>query len=200
MNNRLSTLILKRIKHDKLSVFSCYDFTDLASYKTVSKCLERLEDNHILSRVLSGIYCLYQHDKRINLPILPSIDEVASCIAKKHRWMICPTGVSALNMIGLSTQVPASYEYLSSGPYKEYTIYGIPVYFKRTMGRALQGYSYVSMILVQSIKALGKDDLSEKDIRYLQNRLSPEEKRTILSETTNVQAWIRKAIVCICKE
>lgn len=200
MNNTLALLILKRIKHDKQSAFSCYDFTDLAPYKTVSKCLERLEDNHVISRIMPGIYCLYQFDLEMNLPILPSVDEVATCIARKHQWTICPAGVLALNMMGLSTQVPAAYEYLSSGPYKKYTIYGIPVSFKRTMVREIQNYSYISMILVQSVKALGDGRISEQDIQCLQRKLSSKEKQMVLNETTHVQVWIRKAIMSICKE
>ena len=75
MKTELKDLILKRIKEKNLKAFSCYDFTDLASYKTISKCLERLEDTKEIKRVHQGIYSLNLFDDVLNLPVLPSIDD-----------------------------------------------------------------------------------------------------------------------------
>ena len=200
MKTDLKDLIFQRIKDKKLKAFSCYDFTDLSSYKTISKCLERLEDIGDIKRVIQGIYCLNLFDDVLALPILPSIDEVINCLARKHKWIICPTGNAALNIMELSTQVPTSYTYLSSGPYKEYLIYETPVSLKRTMTRELIDYSYKTLLLIQCIKAIGKDNITDKDIFILRNRLNPIEKSNALKETSIIQAWIRKVIVLICEE
>lgn len=200
MKTELKDLILKRIEEKNLKAFSCYDFTDLASYKTISKCLERLEDTKEIKRVLQGIYSLNLFDDVLNLPVLPSIDDVVNCLSRKHKWIICPTGNAALNAMGLSTQVPASYTFLSSGPYKNYLIYDVRVSFKRTMTRELIDYSYKTMLLIQCIKAIGQDNITSEDMTILKNKLSPTDKITALVETLAIQAWIRKIIVSICKE
>ena len=200
MKTELKNLILQRIKEKKLKAFSCYDFTDLASYKTISKCLERFEDSQGIKRIIQGVYCLNLFDDVLKLPILPSIDDVVNCLARKHKWVICPTGNTALNVMGLSTQVPASYLYLSSGPYKKYVIYSTPVSLKRTMTREMIDYSYKTLLLIQCIKAIGKDNVSDSDITILRNRLSTSEKINALNETTIIQAWIRQIIICICRE
>ncbi len=200
MKTELRNLILQKIKDKKLKAFSCYDFTDLASYKAVSKCLERLEDNQEIKRIIQGIYSLNRYDETLALPILPSIDDVVNCLARKHKWIICPTGNTALNMMGLSSQVPASYSYLSSGPYKNYLIYETEVSFKRTMTRELMDYSYKTLLLIQCIKAMGKDNITDEDIAILRKHLSSIDKSKALEETTVIQAWIRKSIVLICKE
>ena len=200
MKTELKDLILKRIKEKNLKAFSCYDFTDLASYKTISKCLERLEDTKEIKRVHHGIYSLNLFDDVLNLPVLPSIDDVVNCLSRKHKWIICPTGNAALNVMGLSTQVPASYTFLSSGPYKNYLIYDVRVSLKRTMTRELIDYSYKTMLLIQCIKAIGQDNITYEDMTILKNKLSPTDKITALVETLTIQAWIRKIIVSICKE
>lgn len=200
MKTELKDLILKRIKEKNLKAFSCYDFTDLASYKTISKCLERLEDTKEIKRVHQGIYSLNLFDDVLNLPVLPSIDDVVNCLSRKHKWIICPTGNAALNVMGLSTQVPASYTFLSSGPYKNYLIYDVRVSLKRTMTRELIDYSYKTMLLIQCIKAIGQDNITYEDMTILKNKLSPTDKITALVETLTIQAWIRKIIVSICKE
>lgn len=200
MKTELKNLILKRIKENNLKAFSCYDFTDLASYKAVSKCLERLEDTQEIKKVIQGVYCLNLFDKELNLPILPSINDVVDCLARKHKWIVCPTGNTALNVMGLSSQVPSSYSYLSSGPYKNYLIYDNPVLLKRTMSRELVDYSYKTLLLIQCIKAIGKDNITAEDISILKNKLSPIDKSNALKETPIVQVWIRKVVVLICKE
>ena len=200
MKTDLKTLILKRIKDTHLKAFSCYDFTDLASYKAISKCLERLEDNGEIKRIIQGVYSFNAFDDVLKLPILPSVDDVVNCLARKHRWIICPTGNAALNAMGLSTQVPASYSYLSSGPYKNYVIYGMPVSLKRTMTRELIDYSYKTLLLIQCIKSIGKENIAEEEIVTLKNKLNTTDKKKALEETGVIQAWIRKIIVQICDE
>jgi len=199
MKTELKPLILSKIKTKSLKAFSCYDFTEFAPYKTISKCLERMEDSSEITRIIQGVYCLSKIDKVLNLPILPTIDDVVQCIARKHKWIICPSGNLALNLMGLSTQVPASYIYLSNGPYSEYLVYGIKVLFKRTMNREITNYSYKTMLLIQCIKSLG-EETEKTTLIKLRNKLSSKEKQKALKETSAIQSWIRNKIILICKE
>ena len=199
MKTELKTSILKRIKSNNLKAFSCYDFTDLSSYKTISKCLQRLENEKVIERVIAGIYCLNSYDKVLKIKVLPSIDDVIHAIARKHNWIICPTGATALNAIGLSTQVAVAHTYLSNGPYKEYIIYDNKVNLKRTMNREIGGYSPITNLLIQCIKAIGEGNIEQNQIDYLRNKLSQEDKRTVVNETTLIQTWIRKTVLEICE-
>lgn len=200
MKTELKATILNKIKKENLKAFSCYDFTDLSSYKTISKCLERMEDNKEITRITQGIYCLSTFDEYLNLPVLPSINDVAKCLARKHKWIIAPSGNLALNLMNLSTQVPANYVYLSSGPYKEYKIYEINVSFKRTTTREIIDYSEKTLLLIQCIKAIGKNRIDEKTINNLRKQLSSKEKEKALNESLTIQTWIRNIIVLICEE
>ena len=198
MEAKLKSLILHRAEAERLGAFSCFDFTDLASYKTVSKCLERLEDDKKISRVLPGIYRLREVDSELGLPIPPSVDEAVAAVARKNMWEICPTGDAALNAFGLSTQVVASYVYLSTGPYKKYTIGKSLVLLKHTMNRELLSYSRVTCLMVQAIKTLGQARFNDETKRIMAAKLSDEEKRNALFETTRVRSWIRRIIVDVC--
>ena len=200
MKTELKELILKRIKDKKLKAFSCYDFTDLASYKTINKCLERLEDNGQIKRIVNGIFCLSLYDRKLGLPVYPSVNEVVNCLARKNKWIVCPTGNMALNLIGVSNQIPAKYVFLSNGPYKKYIIYGIEVILKHTMNRELFDCSYKTLVLIQSIKAFGEKHFGQYEIEYLKNKMSPIDKKAALNETSQVQSWIRNIVVKICEE
>mgnify|MGYP003571356642 CR=1 FL=1 len=200
MKTELKCLILEKISSENLKAFSCYDFTDLASYKTISKSLERMEDKGEIIRIIQGIYSLSAKDDLLKIDILPSIDEVAICLARKHRWFICPSGNLALNIMGLSTQVPANYVYLTSGPYNEYEIYGTKVRFKRTKNQEIVNYSYKTLLLIQCIKTLGNDNINDSIIELIRNKLSLQDKEIALKETLMTQSWIRDVIVRVCKD
>lgn len=198
MKTDLKAKVLKRMQDSSLKAFSCFDFVDLSSYKTISKCLERLEDTKAIKRIIDGIYCLNITDESLNLPILPSVDDVASCLARKHAWTIFPSENVALNLMGLSEQVPSSYNYISSGPYKTYSIYGMEVSFKKVMSREIANHSFKTQLLIQCIKALGKGNLTEKEIEILRSNMTHEEKNNAFYESVTLQSWIRDIIVRVC--
>lgn len=198
MKTEVKNKIISKIKHNNLNAFSVYDFLEYGNYKTISKTLERLVKNDVMIRVITGVYSLKQMDNELNLPILPSVDDVCLCIAKKNNWIIGPDENKALNDLGLSTQVPAKYVYLSTGPSRKYFIYNTEVVFKKTSFRYLFGLSEISQLLVQSLKALGKNNISMSNIKYLKNNIDEKDKKIILSETTFVQPWIRNYILDIC--
>lgn len=199
MKTELKPLILKRIKEKKLKAFSCFDFTDFAPYKTVSKCLERLQNDGDIIRIISGIYSLNKYEEILHIQILPSIDDVVVAIARKNNWIISPSGNTALNVAGLSTQVVASYTYLTTGPYKEYVIYGNKVVLKRTMNREINSHSPITNLLIQCIKAIGENNIEQYQIDHFKNKLSQSDKDKILKETTTIQTWIRNIILIICR-
>lgn len=200
MKAELKNLVLERIKREKLGSFSCFDFTDLANYKTISKCLERLEDEHKVHRIISGIYCLNIFDKTLGIQVFPSIDNIVQAIGRKNNWVICPTGSTALNAFGLSTQVSASYSYLSSGPYRQYEIFGNMIRLKRTMNREITGYSPITNLTIQCIKELSEDQMREAELNFFRKKLTKEEKITIKRETMRIPTWIRNIISLICEE
>jgi len=82
--------------------------------KAVNKALERLVKTGEISRVSRGIYArLKKHP--VFGELLPGAEEIAKAIAKKDKARIIPTGVLALNALGLSTQVPLNVVYLTDG-------------------------------------------------------------------------------------
>ena len=55
-------------------------------------------------------------DKVLGLGILyPTFEEIAAAIARRDKAKIVPTGIYALNQLGLSTQLPMNVVYLTEG-------------------------------------------------------------------------------------
>jgi predicted transcriptional regulator of viral defense system len=174
------------------SVFIATDFVDLAAYDTVRKALKRMVDEGILERVLQGLY-LYPHyneELKKNVPANPNA--IAKALARKHNWTISPSGDTALNQLGLSTQVPAVPEYLSSGPYRTYTYGKYRIQFKHRTDREFTGISEKSRLVIQALKALGNYSVEDETKSRLARLLSSDEKELLVNETRYASTWIHE--------
>ena len=96
------------------SVITPKDFLDLASHVTVRQILSRLAKEGKIRRLLRGVYEYPAFSKMLNTPANPDPDAIAKAIARAHGWTIIPSGETALNILGLSTQVTAQWQRVSA--------------------------------------------------------------------------------------
>ena len=103
-------------------------------------------------------------------------------------------------MLGVSTQVVGTYIYVTNGRYNVYKYGNITITFKRVANKEIFGISKDTAMLGQAIKALGKGNVSQKDLRILRRKFSDETKQKILLEGKQLTAWIYDYIKEICSE
>ena len=181
------------------SVFVVADFTDITDKKTASVGLTRLEADGLIQRVMRGVYYKLEYSDFLKEYIAPVPDNVAHAIARNFGWTIVPCGDTALNLLALSTQVPAVWLYVRDGPYKEYAYDNTVIRFKRTTNKDISKFSYKTALTVQALKALGKGKVDEPVIEKLRKFLSAEEKAMMLNEAKIATSWIYEYIKQICK-
>ena len=181
------------------SVFTTVDFADVIENSRVGVILSRLEEDGVIRRVMRGIYDKPVYNDFLKEYIAPSPSLVAEALARNFGWTIVPCGDTALNILGLSTQVPAAWSYVSDGTYKEYTYDNTTIKFKRTTNKEISKLSYKTALVVQALKALGKDNIDDVIINKLKNDLTAEEKATALLEAKAATSWIYEYIKQICK-
>lgn len=199
INSEMKLIRNKIMSLPEGSVFIVSDFTDIAEYENAKKCLLRLEKERMIRRVIRGIYDKPHFSKLLNEYAAPNIEEVAKAIARNYNWKTSPTGLTALNLLGLSTQVTNRYEFYSSGQYKAYEIGRITIYFKHKSSKELLDLSYKSSLVVNAIKELGPS-IDNQTIESIRKMLSSKEKTNLLNETGNVTKWIYEIIKRICGE
>ncbi len=186
--------IKEEINQKKLSAFTAKDFIELGNIKTVNKSLERMEKNNEIRRIMSGVYDIPEYSTILEEYGAPSIHGVAQALARAHNWKICPSGTSTLNYLGLSTQVPAQYIYVSSGPYMTYSIGNTELIFRHTNNRLIYDTSEDTTILIQAIKALGRGNITEMHKVKIQEKYDESTVKKILKESKHSAAWIYEAI------
>ena len=181
------------------SVFILSDFSDLAEPDAVRKAITRLEKDGTLIRVMRGVYYKPEYSEMLGENVAPSPDEVAHALARNYGWTIAPCGDTAMNLLGLSEQVPTQWVYVSDGAYREYSYENATLYFKRTAKKELSNMSPKSAMIVQALKICGKEGVTPDVISRLRHVTTPEEREALLSETQYVTTWIYETIKEICR-
>ena len=197
---RYSTEIYDKIeKMDRGSVFSAVDFSDIAGVDAINQALSRLKAQGFIRRITQGIYDLPEYSELLKEYGSPRMDKVATALARKYNWTIAPSGNTALNMLHLSTQVPNKWEYISDGPYRAYEIGKTRLEFKKRANKNTSGMSYLTVAVIEAIKAIGKSGVDSATIERLNKTLSDPEKKMILSESKTATTWVYDIIKKICE-
>ena len=132
----------KRIRERVLSledgtVFVMSDFADIADTSTIRQSLSRLVQSGILRRILKGVYEKPKYSKLLDEYVAADPEAVANALARSYHWTIAPCGNTALNLLGLSTQVTAVWSYISDGPYKTYEWNSTKLEFKHRTNKEI---------------------------------------------------------------
>ena len=182
------------------SIFVNSDFADIADTETIRRNLNRLTKVGILRRIINGIYEKPKYSKLLDEYVAADPAAVAHALARSYHWTIAPCGNTALNLLGLSTQVTAVWSYISDGPYRKFSWDNITLSFKHRANREISFMSETTTLVVEALKTLGKERIDDDIIVSLRNRLPEEAKKKMLKEATGVSEWIYTVIRKVCAE
>ena len=157
MSSFYSDMIYEKIvEAGNEAVFIATDFLDIADYETARKALNRLDSYGKIKKICRGVYYNPKFSELLGEYEAPSPHNVALALARKFNWNIAPSGNTALNQLGLSTQVTAHWTYISDGPYNKFTIGNIEIDFKHRSNKEISGMSYKTALVIQASKRWGK--------------------------------------------
>lgn len=182
------------------TVFVSADFADIADTETIRRNLNRLTQAGVLRRILKGVYEKPEYSEMLKEYVAADPDAVAKALARNYHWTIAPCGNTALNLLGLSTQVTAVWSYISDGPYKTYEWNSTKLEFKHRTNKEITGLSYMTALVIQALKTLGQTNVTSKTIQTLSSRLSEKDKTAMLREAAESTDWVYNAIRQIAGE
>jgi len=184
--------ILNRIKKAGRGVlFFTENFIAYGNNESVKKALQRLTNAGELERVATGIYVRPQIDSIIG-KVTPGIEEIAKAIAKRDKARIVPTGVYALNRLGLSTQVPLNVVYLTDGAARKIKIGNRTVTFKKATPKNVATVGEISGLAIQALRTIGKDNVTDEEIKKIQQLLKKEKPTRLEQDMRLAPVWIRE--------
>lgn len=172
------------------------DFSSFGLPKAVNKAMERLTESGMLLRLAQGIYLYPQTDTRLGLGVLyPTVETIAREIAKRDKARIVPTGIYALNALGLSTQIPMNVVFLTDGAARKIKIgNGQGIVFKRTVAKNLSYKNDILMLVVAALKEIGEGNVTNEQLTKINELISKEKREDIIADLQLAPAWIKKLI------
>jgi hypothetical protein len=188
--------LLSRKKPGEILFIS--DFRGMGVETAIRKSLSRLTKSGKLSRVAQGIYYLPKTDPLLG-ELHPSAEQVAQKVAEKEKVRIFPTGVAALNRLGLSTQVPTKLVYLTDGVPRLLTIGKMQVRFKATTPKRMALKGPVSRLVILALEELDLKQLDSEMDQKLRGLLQLEHPQKLKHDLQLAPGRIHDYIVKLLK-
>lgn len=194
LEKRIITSIIKR---GRGTIVSPLDYALYGDSKAVQKAFERLTAAGRLVRVARGIYCYPKIDRKLGLGVLyPTIEEIAAAIARRDKAKIAPTGIYALNKLGLSTQLPMNVVFLTDGSPRKIRLDGERgIQFKHTSKKNLSFQNDFAMLLTFALREIGESNVNDEQLARVREMIKSVPFETIKNDFPLIPAWIRKFIL-----
>lgn len=186
--------IRNQIRSDEAGMF--YFISDFAEHGNdvfISRVLSECVNDGLLLRIANGIYCK-PIETRFG-PLVPSVEELVKAIARRDNAQILPTGETAQNLLGLSTQVPMNSVYLTTGSARKLYLRGRTVTLKRSVPRNFACKNDFMAALIQALKSIGKDNLTEEHMGTIVGLLKEHlDDATYVDDLKTAPIWVRKIL------
>jgi hypothetical protein len=170
-------------------IFFPEQFNFIGSNDSVRQSLSRICKEGIIIRLSKGVYLYPLIDKELGL-LFPSVENVAKAISKRDKSRIQPTGVFALNKLGLSTQVPMKVVFLTDGIPRKISIGKQAITFKQTAPKNFCFRGEITPLVVAALKEIGKDKVNLEELQKIKNVLSLESKEIVIADAYIAPRWI----------
>lgn len=178
----------------KGSIFFAKDFLEYGNAASIRKALARLTNKKILVRLTHGIYLYPKIDKEYGV-LTPSTDDIANAIARRDNVRIATTGVEAMNLLGLSTQVVMNSVYLTDGSSRTIKVGKRKITFIHASPKNLATKGHISSLAIQALKTIGKQNVNQKMINRIEEVLQKEKKENILHDAKLAPVWISNTLI-----
>lgn len=187
----IQTQILDRIRQGgRGKVFTPKDFLDLGGREAVDQALSRLAKAGDIQRLGRGLYHFPRKNARLGIPLSPDTDEIASALARQTGTRIAPSGATAANRLGLSTQVPAKAVYLTDGRSRRVRVGNMDFVVKHVAPRDFPAGSRTSATVFQALRYLGRGAVNPQVIARIRRNLPAKDRARLVQDSRYATDWI----------
>lgn len=169
--------------------------SDFPEYHTefVGSILSGLAADGVLIKIAQGIY-VKPRKSRFGV-VLPSVDKIVQAIAIRDNAEVLPSGMTALNALGLSTQVPMNYTFLTTGSERTVILANQKVTLKRGVPKNFCYKTRLIALLVQALKALKQENVGNEELQTIHMLITNEPDRELLIKDVDMMPiWMKRIV------
>ncbi|PJI23089.1 DUF6088 family protein [Prevotella intermedia] len=176
----------------KDSVLFRSDFPEYHS-EFVGSILAELTSNGLLVKIAQGIY-VKPRKSRFG-QVLPSVEKIVQAIAARDNAEILPSGMTALNALGLSTQVPMNYTYLTTGSERTVKLTNHQIVLKRGVPKNFCYETRLIALLVQALKTIKQENIGTKELQVIREIISKKpNKESLAKDIDMMPVWMKRIV------
>ena len=124
------------------------------------------------------------------------MEEIANSIAKRDKIRIIPVGAYVLNILGLSTQVPANIVFVTDGSPRRISIgKGKGILFKHTS--EMRNFAYQSqmmLLIVAALREIGENNVTPEQLEIIKTHLEKVSLEDFQRDIQLAPIWVRKLL------
>lgn len=175
------------------TVFFLGDFAAITSLETIRKVLAQACEAKILSRVAHGIYVKPMKSRFGDVPV--PVENIANAVAQRDHVEILPSGSTAANILGLSTQIPMVLSYITTGSSRTINIGNRALLFRHAAPRNFAYKGSSVPLVVQAFKELGEMNIGDNELSKVSEFLSKAKDKDVHSSDILIAPmWIQNKI------
>lgn len=151
--------------------------------------LSQLTAAGTIRRLTFGLYDYPKKHPKLAL-LSPSPDAIARAISEKDDTRLQPSGAYAVNLLGLSQQVPAKIVYLTDGAEKSVEVGNQFIKLRRTTPKNMATAGRASGLVIQAFRYLKKDGVTDVHIATLKRTLPDADRERLWKDRVYAPAWM----------
>ena len=186
IDSKMLSLIRRR---GRGTVFVPAEFLHLGSREAIDIALHRFTQSGTIRRLARGVYD-YPKEHPVLGQLQPSAEAVAQALAGRDCTRLQPAGAYAANMLGLSEQVPAKAVFLTDGRSRTVKIGATTIELRQTTAKNMAAAGRLSGLVIQALRELGKEHVTEKTVQHLKRTLPIEKRRELVKDIRLGPAWM----------
>ena len=193
--NEIKTVVEKS---EPGTLFFPEEFAAVGTSDAIRAALVRLCRSGVIMRAAQGIYYYPKVDTKWGGGIIPpTVEEIAEGIAKRDKVRIVPTGAYCLNLLGLSTQIPANVVFVTDGSGRRINIgKGKGILFKHTSEmRTFAFRSEMMLLIVTALREIGEDNVTGEQLAILKRHLAAVQQEDFQADMKLAPIWVRKTLL-----
>jgi len=179
---------------EKGQIFFPDTFASLGSSLAVRSALTRMVKSGKVMRIAQGIYCVPKVDEQWGFGVLlPSMRKIAKAIAQRDRVQIVPCEDYVLNLLGLSTQVPANAAFVTNGSQRRINVgSGKGIWFQHSSEMRIFAYqSELMQFIVMAMRAIGEGKVTEEQMQIISGHLEKVADEDYAHDINLAPVWVR---------
>jgi len=189
--------IMKRVRaRGRGWVFTPRHFIDFGTRGAVDMALSRLAKAGDIRRIGRGLYDYPRQHEKLGA-LRPNPDSLAAALAAQRGDSLAPSGATAANRLGLSTQVPAKASYATSGRSRTKRAGGRGLALQHSRAPVLENAPDRANAVVQALAYLGKDRVDADVIARFARRVDDKDMKALLLARPTMSGWMGDVVLKI---